>query len=100
VDWIRTKPAMVTGPFLSILAKAPHPNAARLFVEWLFSPQGMQVWEETTGMGAAYPGMGTKQAKLLEGNGIPLIAETEEVVLQGIEMGLAERFSKALNIPQ
>lgn len=98
VEWAPVKPAIVnSGPHFYIQTKAKHPNAAMLFVEWLFSPQGLHQWEETTsGMGSAFPGMGTKQSKLLEV--IPLVAETEDTVQQGIKLGLHERFSKLLGI--
>lgn len=98
-DWVRAQPAIVNGPSLHIPSKAIHPNAARLFVEWLLSPQGLKFWEEASGgMGAAFPGAGTRQAKALEG--ISLTVENEDIILKGIELGLAEKFSRALDIPQ
>ena len=99
VEWVRARPAIVNGPCITIQTKAAHPYAARLFVEWLFSPQGLKLWEEASGgMGAAFPGMGTRQSKALEG--VTLVAETEDIVLQGIQSGLTARFAKALGIPQ
>ena len=47
-------------------------------------------------MGAALPGLGTRQSKILEG--VALVVETEDLIVEGIELGLAERFSKALGI--
>ena len=98
VAWAPVKPGIAnSGPHFYIQTKANHPNAARLFVEWLFSPQGLHLWEQTTsGMGGAFPGMGTKQSKLLEV--IPLVAETEDSVQQGIKLGLHQKFSKLLGI--
>ena len=97
VEWVRVNPAIVMGPSLHIPAKAIHPNAARLFVEWLFSPQGLQFWEQVSGgMGVAFPGSGTRQAKVLEG--VSLAVESEEVILQGIQMGLTQKFNQALGI--
>ena len=90
---------VVLGPCVLMPKKAPHPNTARLFLEWLFSPQGLRFWEEASGgMGAAFPGLGTKQSKALEG--IAFTVETEEVTAQRIKLGLTERLSKALEIPQ
>ncbi|HLH26220.1 MAG TPA: extracellular solute-binding protein [Chloroflexota bacterium] len=42
-------PPMVTAAFgLSVLLKnAPHPNAARLFVNWIGLPEGQEVWNRT-----------------------------------------------------
>ena len=36
---------MLAGPE-AILAKAPHPNAAKVFVNWLFSPEGQTIYVE------------------------------------------------------
>ncbi len=38
VDWARINQVPITGPTLSLMKKGPHPNAARLFLEWLFYP--------------------------------------------------------------
>jgi iron(III) transport system substrate-binding protein len=42
-------PPMVTAAYgLSVLLKnAPHPNAARLFVNWIGLPEGQEVWNRT-----------------------------------------------------
>ncbi len=76
--------------------RAPHPNAVRLFVEWLFSPQGMAIYEKITGYGAAYAGSGSRLAKTLEG--LPLVYRTEDVVLRVIELGVIDRFAKTLGV--
>ncbi len=34
---------------VSLVAGAPHPNAARVFVNWLLSQEGMKVWAEASG---------------------------------------------------
>jgi len=36
---------MLAGPE-AILAKAPHPNAAKVFLNWLFSPEGQTIYVE------------------------------------------------------
>jgi len=41
VDWVRTLDPIVTSPSeVAISARAPHPNAARLFVDFLLSAEG------------------------------------------------------------
>lgn len=40
VDLVRTIPPVVNPRYAAIYAKAPHPNAAKLFAEWLISPDG------------------------------------------------------------
>ena len=94
---ILASPALVLGPSAHLSKKARHPNAGKLFLEWLFSPQGLKTWEKVSGgMGAALPGLGTQQSKMLEG--VSLVVETEDLILKGIEMGLHERFAKALGV--
>ncbi len=94
VEWSRVKPVTVTGPSLALLKKAPHPNAARLLLEWIFSPRGLVVYDKVTYYGAASPGSGTRLAKALEG--LPLVYRTEEGEIKAVDMGLEKRFSKIL----
>ena len=42
VDFINTKPLIVTLHPVGIVKNAPHPNAARLFEGWLLSKDGQQ----------------------------------------------------------
>ena len=67
-----------------------------LFLEWILSPPGLKKWEEITSYGAPFPGMETRQAKLVEN--LTLAVRTEEVELKTLELGLAERFGKILGI--
>jgi iron(III) transport system substrate-binding protein len=41
---------------VSVLASAPHPNAARLFVDWLLSPEGQKAMVDTIGDYSVRPG--------------------------------------------
>jgi iron(III) transport system substrate-binding protein len=43
VDFIKTAPPIIFPRFAAIYARAPHPNSARLFAEWLISPEGQGV---------------------------------------------------------
>jgi len=44
VDWVRTLDPIVTSPsVIAISAKAPHPGAARLLVDFLLSPEGQAI---------------------------------------------------------
>lgn len=47
IDFIRTAPPIVSARYGAIYAKALHPNAAKLFAEWLISPEGQSVMEST-----------------------------------------------------
>ena len=96
VDWVRARPVLITGPTYILPKKAPHPNAIRLLIEWLYSPQGMVAFEKITGYGAAAPGSGTHLSKLLEG--LPLVYRTEEMLLEADRLRLTERFPPLLGI--
>jgi ABC-type Fe3+ transport system substrate-binding protein len=44
-DWLKVEPAPVTLDVLGLLKAAPHPNAARLFLEYLLSEEGQKVFQ-------------------------------------------------------
>ena len=96
VEWIRVNPVVVGGTGFIMSAGAPHPNAARLFLEWVFSPQGLVTYDKITAGGSAFPGMGTRQSKAVEG--LKLSVKTEEVVLKAVELGLEDKYAKILGI--
>ena len=52
-----------------------HPNAAKLFIAWLISPEGREAYRKT-GMGLAVPCDASGTAQLLCDNGIPYIRIT------------------------
>ncbi len=95
-DWVKVRPVVVTGSTLLLAKKAPHPNSARLFIEWLFSPNAAPIYEKITGYGAAFSGSGTMTAKAIEG--LPLAYRSEDVVAKAAELGLVEKFSQILGV--
>jgi ABC-type Fe3+ transport system substrate-binding protein len=44
VDWIRMEPATVTLSAISVHKQAPHPNAGKLLVDFLTSPEGQAIF--------------------------------------------------------
>lgn len=72
VEWDPVGPAKVSVYGLFIPKNSPHPNAARLWISWLLSPEGQQVHEKS----AFYALVGDKStsvaAKLLRGYGTEL----------------------------
>jgi iron(III) transport system substrate-binding protein len=96
IDWVRAHPVVITGSTLLLPKKAPHPNSARLFIEWLFSPETAPIYEKITGYGAAFPGAGTVVAKAIDG--LPLVYRTEDVVAKATELHLVEKFSQILGV--
>ena len=61
VDLVKTAPPVVFPRFAAIYAKAPHPNAAKLFAEWLITPEG-QASLDSVGREAARKGFHSKHS--------------------------------------
>ncbi len=98
IEWCRVHPIVVAGAYISLPTKAPNPNSARLFMEWLLSPQGSIQYERITNQGSPLPGSGTKTSKLLEG--FNFCIRDEEVILKSAALNLEERFKEILGIQQ
>jgi len=49
IDYVYLRPTMIAGEPLLADKTAPHPNAALLFIDWLFSKDGMQILADSTG---------------------------------------------------
>ena len=98
VEWGRVNPVLITGPPITLQKNAKHSNAAKLFIEWLFSPQGLELYEDATGRGAPFPGSGTRLSKVLEGH--KLVYRTEETEQRMADLGLIDRFSKIMGMTQ
>lgn len=49
LEWVRSNPILEKGTFMFIAARAPHPNAAVLFADWLTSPEGQQIYSDIKG---------------------------------------------------
>jgi iron(III) transport system substrate-binding protein len=69
VDFVRTAPPVVAPRFAAIYAYAPHPNAAKLFAEWLISEDGQKaldsIGRETVRKG--FKGVASVEASFPEG---------------------------------
>ena len=94
VDWCRVNPIILSGPNIFMPVNGPHPNAARLFLEWYLSPEGLRVHERVTGLGSAMPGSGSKLSEVVKGH--TFAVRTEKVVAKAVEMGLDDKFSKII----
>lgn len=49
IEWVRTDPMLGRITFATIPAKAPHPNAAKLYMDWWGSEEGQLHYEATHG---------------------------------------------------
>jgi len=47
VDYVRAVPPVVFPDYMVLYAKAPHPNSAKLFIEWVLSPAGQAAYTST-----------------------------------------------------
>ena len=56
VDWIPMEPATVTLSTISVLKNAPRPNAAKLFVDFIISREGQEVFRRADYI-TAHPGV-------------------------------------------
>ena len=56
VDWIAFEPAIIATHPISIVDKAPHPNAARLFIDFTLSDEGQKIFV-LRGRESAKPGL-------------------------------------------
>jgi iron(III) transport system substrate-binding protein len=56
VDWIGIDPAIVALHPVSVVEKAPHPNAAKLFIDFALSEEGQKIFVQR-GRESARPGM-------------------------------------------
>jgi len=59
--WVQPK-----GPGYTIPEKAPHPNAARIFLYWFVGPEGSTLMDQLRSKGDPRPGAGTDPSKYLE----------------------------------
>jgi ABC-type Fe3+ transport system substrate-binding protein len=49
VQWYYPPPTSVAPEYIGISSRAPHPNAARLFMEYAFSEEGQKAWQSLYG---------------------------------------------------
>ena len=56
VDWVGLEPAIVALHPISMVEKAPHPNAARLFIDFALSDEGQKIFVQR-GRESAKPGL-------------------------------------------
>lgn len=64
VKWLKFSPAQVNSGNISVLQKAPHPNAAKLLVDFLVSAEGQAIYRDN-GYIPAHPGVPALDPELL-----------------------------------
>ncbi len=66
IEWVNTDPVYANLSSLVVTVNAPHPNSARLFVDWLLSAEGQGVLADA-GRIPIRPGIKANPARLTEG---------------------------------
>jgi ABC-type Fe3+ transport system substrate-binding protein len=56
VDWVGLEPAIVALHPISVVERAPHPNAAKLFIDYVLSEEGQRLFARR-GREPARPGI-------------------------------------------
>jgi iron(III) transport system substrate-binding protein len=67
VEWVRVNPVVITGSSFIKSKNGPHPNAGYLWLDWIFSPEGIKTIDELTHKGSPFPGSGTSQSEAIKG---------------------------------
>ena len=67
VEWVRVNPVVISGSSFIKSKKGPHPNAGYLWLDWLYSPEGVKIVDEVTLKGSPFPGSGTSQSEAIKG---------------------------------
>ena len=66
IDWVAIEPVHTTVSVVAVPAQAPHPNAAKLFVDWILSAEGQQAQKEAIRI-PARPGVYPDPPRLIKG---------------------------------
>ena len=85
VDWVRSDPIITKGTPMFIAERAPHPNAAMLFADWLTSLEGQKVYHEARGAVMPHPGLKTQVSELLKG--LNVVPTSADIAAQSKEVG-------------
>lgn len=67
IEWVRAKPVIAYHYSISVAAQAPHPNAARLFVDFFLSREGQQLIAKVAGRVPVHMDVKPDPAHLVEG---------------------------------
>lgn len=87
----------VPGPGYTVPAKAPNPNAGRLFLHWFVGPEGTKLMDQERFKGNPQPGTGTGPSKLLEEKQITVRLSPLEYELNYAKY--ESRYLQALGLP-
>ena len=89
IEWVRAGPLVFAGAAAVMSARAPNPNAAYLWLDWLLSAEGSKASEEIESKGNPFPGSGSQQSQAIKG--LPFVVTDEMFQIDN------EAFTKELN---
>jgi len=98
VDWRPLEPVVTTVAYSGLLAKAPHPHAALLFIDYIHSKEGQQLmmkgglWSPREDIGSLTQKF--KKSYIDEKYGVEMIGATREVIHKAEDRKL---FGKAMD---
>lgn len=55
VSWVALDPLLAAADMIVILRSTPHPNAAKVFLNWLLSKEGQRAYSKATAIAPAHP---------------------------------------------
>jgi len=67
IELVKADPLIGKGPKSFLSVKPPHPNAAHLWLDWVYSPDGERAIDEILNKGNPAAGSGSRQAQLIKG---------------------------------
>ena len=102
VDWIKMEPATETLSVVSVHKSAPHPNAAKLLVDFITSKEGQEVFRDVRLCPGAPPGAGAGADPEAGRGQIPrplLLARADRRQHAALEAGLGRDFQVRPDAP-
>jgi iron(III) transport system substrate-binding protein len=68
IELVRANPLIGKGPKSFLSANPPHPNAALVWLDWVYSPDGEKAIDEVLNKGNPAPGSNSRQAQIIKGS--------------------------------
>ncbi|QDC00696.1 extracellular solute-binding protein [Mesorhizobium sp. 8] len=84
VAWLRIEPLVSTGNYVGLLKNSPHPNAGKLFIDYILSMEGQEVFQKANYL-PAHPNVPAANVELKpEGGHFKATVITNEEALAGL----------------
>ena len=67
IELVKANPLIGKGPKSFLSVNPPHPNAALVWLDWVYSPEGEKAIDEVLNKGNPAAGSNSKQAQIIKG---------------------------------